>query len=203
MSWPNKLPNKLPNKQSKKLVGACEAIHINFARRSLQNTLARTALWQLALLLTGLALLLYAFMAASTISTRSAQLDEQLLRITRQSDKARIPKLSQSLIPQNQALAINAIIQQLNLPWSDVFDAVEAATPSNIALIAIEPDARKHSFRGEAESLNSDDMIAYIEKLKKQPLFLNVNLIRHEVNEQDPYKPLRFQFEAQWKVATP
>ena len=31
--------------------------------------------------------------------------------------------------------------------------------------------------------------------------FASVVLIKHEVNEQDPNKPLRFQFEAQWAGA--
>jgi hypothetical protein len=42
-------------------------------------------------------------------------------------------------------------------------------------------------------------MIAYIERLKKVDLFVHVDLIKHEVSEQDPYKPLRFEFEAKWK----
>ena len=54
-----------------------------------------------------------------------------------------------------------------------------------------------------AEAKTSDDMIAYIEQLKKQEFFTAVLLTKHEINEQDPNKPWRFQFEAQWVGATP
>ena len=98
---------------------------------------------------------------------------------------------------------INAAIARLNIPWSDVFDAIEAATPGSIALISLEPDVKKQVVKGSAEALTSDGMIAYIELLKQQPLFVNVILIKHEVSLQDPYKPLRFEFEAQWQGAVP
>ncbi|MGZ5819748.1 MAG: PilN domain-containing protein, partial [Burkholderiaceae bacterium] len=97
-----------------------------------------------------------------------------------------------------QANAVNNAIQQLNLPWRDLFSAIESATPSTIALLAIEPDAKKHVLKATAEAKTSDDMIGYIEQLKKQGLFSNVLLAKHEINEQDPNKPIRFQLEAEW-----
>jgi Tfp pilus assembly protein PilN len=101
-------------------------------------------------------------------------------------------------IPEPQAHAVNAAIAQLNLPWRDVLDAVESATPSTIALVALEPDAKKHLIKGTAEAKTGEAMIAYIEKLKRQPFFRFVVLTKHEVNAQDPNHPLRFQFEAEW-----
>jgi Tfp pilus assembly protein PilN len=101
-------------------------------------------------------------------------------------------------IPQEQAHAVNAAIAQLNLPWRDMLDAVEAATPATIALVALEPDAKKRIVKGTAEAKTGEAMIAYIEDLKKQPFFRFVALTKHEINAQDPNKPLRFQFEAQW-----
>jgi Tfp pilus assembly protein PilN len=101
-------------------------------------------------------------------------------------------------IPEQQAHAVNAAIAQLNLPWRDVLDAVESATPATIALVALEPDAKKHIVKGTAEAKTGDAMIAYIEELKRQPFFRFVVLTKHEINAQDPNRPLRFQFEAQW-----
>jgi hypothetical protein len=45
---------------------------------------------------------------------------------------------------------------------------MRAATPANIALLALEPDARKRSMKITAEAKTSDDMIAYVEQLKQQ-----------------------------------
>jgi hypothetical protein len=41
-------------------------------------------------------------------------------------------------------------------------------------------------------------MVGYVEELKQQELFSSVMLTRHEINEQDPNRPLRFQLEAVW-----
>lgn len=101
-------------------------------------------------------------------------------------------------IPEAQAAFVNAAIMQLNLPWRDLQDAVAAATPANVALLALEPDARKQLLKLSAETRNSDDMVAYIEQLKQQELFSSVVLTRHEINEQDANHPLRFDIEATW-----
>lgn len=102
-------------------------------------------------------------------------------------------------LAQPQAAAVNGAIAQLNLPWRDLFDAVEAATPPTIALMALEPDAGKHLIKGTAEARNSEAMLAYVEALKRQSFLATVTLTRHEINAQDPNRPFRFQFEAQWE----
>lgn len=98
-----------------------------------------------------------------------------------------------------QAQAINTAIFQLNLPWNDLFNTLESATPSHIALLTIEPDAKKNLVKGTAEAKTSEDMIAYIRLLKQQKFFIDVILLKHEIIEQDINKPLRFQFLAQWE----
>ncbi len=108
-----------------------------------------------------------------------------------------------SAIGEAQATAINAAVAQLNIPWRDLLDAVESATPKEIALLSLEPDARKNILRGIAEAKTSDDMLSYIEQLKKPGFFDIVVLTKHETKEQDPNKPLRFQFEAHWQGETP
>ncbi|MFJ1471873.1 PilN domain-containing protein [Massilia orientalis] len=104
-------------------------------------------------------------------------------------------------VPPAQAGAVNASVQQLNLPWRGLHDAVQAATPATIALLALEPDARKSSVRITAEAKNSDDMIAYVEALQRVEWFTTVLLARHEINEQDANRPIRFQIDAQWRSA--
>lgn len=102
-------------------------------------------------------------------------------------------------IPPEQAVFVNGAILQLNLPWRALQDAVAAATPRSVALLALEPDPRKQVLKLTAEARNSDDMIAYVEQLKEQELFSSVLLTRHEINEQDANRPLRFQLEARWE----
>ncbi|CAN7490889.1 hypothetical protein LJR289_003307 [Pseudoduganella sp. LjRoot289] len=94
--------------------------------------------------------------------------------------------------------AVNTAVLQLNLPWADVQEAIAAATPPAIALLALEPDPNKQLLKISAEAKNADEMIAYIEQLKEQEFFTGAALVRHEVSDLDPNRPIRFQVEAQW-----
>jgi Tfp pilus assembly protein PilN len=104
-------------------------------------------------------------------------------------------------VAEDQAVAVNAAVGQLNLPWHDVFDALESATSPNVALLALEPDARHHVVHIEAEVGSTDEMLRYVEQLKQQAFLVSVFLTRHEVNANDPNQPLRFQVEAHWRDA--
>lgn len=115
-------------------------------------------------------------------------------RVEKRQAKAPVVKLA-----QEQVVAVNQAIAKLNLPWTDVFDALEKASSDKVALLQVTPNSQKASLKAIAETKNGDDMIAYIEVLKQQKLFTTVLLEKHEINEQDPNKPYRFQFEVQWR----
>lgn len=130
---------------------------------------------------------------------RQAQLQRAQLHVAA-SAQALAPVV-QAPIAAAQAAAVNAAIAQLNLPWLALQDALATATPPTIALLALEPDARKQVLKITAETRSSDAMIDYIVQLKQQELFgTGVHLLRHEINELDPSKPLRFQLEARWST---
>lgn len=179
-------------------------IRINFAPPSLRRTLLRTSLATRLLALAAIGLWIFLGISAANLiqekNAVAAQLGDVLRKTQAKLDERAARQLvaSKITIPETQALAVNKVIGQLNLPWRDLFDALEAATPASIALLEIEPDANKHLLRGAAEAKTSADMIGYIEALKKQSLFKNVELTKHEINDQDPNKPFRFQFEAIW-----
>ena len=99
--------------------------------------------------------------------------------------------------------AQSAAIQKLNLPWRDLLDSVERATPNNIALLSLEPDAGKNTMLVVAESANSEAMLDYVSHLKEQDLFIDVRLVMHEISKQDPFAPYRFQIEARWREVAP
>jgi Tfp pilus assembly protein PilN len=145
----------------------------------------------------------YAISALTGMRSATQELSRDLVRFEARKDaeEARRQRAPQVAIPEQQAKAVNAAIAKLNLPWRDLFDAIESATPPSIAVVSLEPDASKRAIRGTAEAATSDSMVAYIDGLKHQALFIDVVLTRHEINTQDPNKPLRFQFEAEWKVS--
>jgi len=179
-----------------------KAVKIDFATGSVRRALFHTH--PLVMLLAGAGVLLCASVAyaswqlAQQQRHRAAELGQLRQRAAEQAQRPR--EVAQVAIAPVQAQFVNSAIGQLNLPWRDLQDAVLAATPRQIALLALEPEPRKQLLKLTAEAKSSDDMVAYVAQLKQQELFSSVTLIRHEINEQDANRPLRFQVEAIWQA---
>jgi Tfp pilus assembly protein PilN len=177
-------------------------VRIDFAPASVRRALHRTPRTTWGPLF--VAVVLVPVLATSALQYRDelnahAQRVEQVEARTRAA--APPPKVPAAPVAPARAGAVNAAVLQLNLPWRSLHDAIEAATPPGIALLALEPDAKKSSLRITAEAKSSDDMIAYVAALRHVDWFGAVALARHEINEQDPNRPIRFQVDAQWRAA--
>lgn len=175
-------------------------MHIDFARQGWRRTLYRLHPAFAGAGIAGLLLCIAAVWMAMHLSAQRAARAQQLQDVRqRAAAMARLPAaVPQTAIPAAQAGAVNTAVLQLNLPWRELQDAVAAATPPSIALLALEPDARKQILKITAEAKNSDEMVGYIELLKQQEFFRSAALARHEIGDQDPNRPIRFQVEAQW-----
>lgn len=176
-------------------------LDIDFAPPTWRRSLHRVPAWAWIVAVLGVALIATAVWAGSDALQRQQASEARWLRAQqRVAQAAQGPApVGQVPIAPAQAAAVNAAILQLNLPWRDLQDALASATPPAIALLALEPDARKRVLKITAETTGSDAMVAYIAQLKQQELFNSrVQLLRHEINALDPNKPLRFQLEARW-----
>jgi Tfp pilus assembly protein PilN len=176
-------------------------VRIDFAPPGLRRTLLRTPRAAWIAVVAGLALALAAAVAGWRYLGQQHAWQAQLATL---NARARAPAVLPAAlrpppVPAGQAAAVNAAILQLNLPWRALGDSLQAATPPGVALLALEPDARKRTLRITAEVRASDEMIGYVEQLQRQPWFSSVTLARHEIVEQDPNHPIRFQVDAQWR----
>nr|WP_315398085.1 PilN domain-containing protein [uncultured Duganella sp.] len=176
------------------------AMRIDFASRSLRRALFHTHPALLALGVAGLLLCAGAALGGWKLVEQQRQRELQLRHLRERvvAMSARPVEVAPVAIPQAQAAFVNGAISQLNLPWRELQDAVAAATPRAVALVALEPDARKQVLKITAEAKTSDDMVDYVAELKQQETFSGVVLTRHDINDQDPLRPLRFQVEATW-----
>ncbi len=177
-----------------------KAIRIDFAPPSFARVIAsiRPAQWLLAGI--GFALCVSGMFASHHLtqrqSVRQAELEQvQLQTATRDTNSADKRKTT---ISEAQGSDVNSAIQQLNLPWGRLLTAIERATPSAVALLELEPNAKKHLVRGVAETKTTGAMLAYITRLKQQPFMGNVILTKHEISDHETNRPLRFEFEAEW-----
>lgn len=94
---------------------------------------------------------------------------------------------------------VNAAIHQLSLPWKDLFAAIETTRTNNVAVLAIEPEVNKGLVNISAEAKKLDSMLDYAASLQKVILFREVVILNHQVQEQDPEKPIRFVVQAAWE----
>ena len=175
-------------------------VRIDFAAPSLRRTLFHTTPLAWTLLGAGLCLALALAWQGERYLAEERAFEAELAAQARRAPvvpavqrAARAPAVSAA-----QANAVNAAIAQLNLPWRDLAAALADATPASIALLALEPDAKRRTLRISAEARNSDDMLAYITRLQAEEWFTSVVLMRHEVMQEDPNRPLRFQVSVQW-----
>ena len=176
-------------------------VRIDFAPPSFARTLHRTpmAAWMLAAF--ALLLCLAAAAAGAGLMARQRAHERQLAALqARAVVPLAAPVVARPPITAVQAAAVNAAVLQLNLPWRALQEAVASATPAGVALLALEPDPRKRMLRISAEARNSDDMIDYVARLKREELFSDVALTHHEISDQDPNRPIRFELDAAWSA---
>ncbi|MTV41569.1 hypothetical protein [Duganella radicis] len=180
-----------------------KAMKIDFAPGSVRRTLFHIHPAVLALAGVGLLLCAGAAVGGWQLAEQKREREHQLQhlqeRVKALSARPAV-EVARVAIPEAQASFVNGAIMQLNLPWRDLQDAVLAATPRTVALVAMEPDPRKRILKITAETKTSDDMVDYVAALKEQESFSGVILTRHEINDADPNRPLRFQLEATWQA---
>ncbi len=154
----------------------------------------------------GLALLALGALALATVANEERKLAGQIeLAESRLQVLAKRGKIKPALPLDAQALQqeirqANEILQQLALPWDALFQAVEANSEQEVALLSIQPDVGKRIVRIGGEVKNFDALLAYITRLEQSKILDHVYLTSHEVRTQDAEKPVRFALVANWTV---
>lgn len=176
-------------------------VRIDFAPPGVRRTLFHTPRQAWALAWAALVMCVVTAMYANACFKRQSAYQAELAARSARMAAPRAVQvaLRPPLATEAQAAAVNAAILQLNLPWRGLHDAIRAATPPSVALLALEPDARRRTLRITAEARGSEQMLAYVERMQRLDWFAGVVLTRHEINDQDPNRPIRFQLDAQWR----
>jgi Tfp pilus assembly protein PilN len=107
---------------------------------------------------------------------------------------------SDNALTEEQRRNLNTVIRQLNTPWQDLFNQLERDTPKEVALISIEPDARRASIRLQAEAKTLDTLLAYAASLQQRGVLGRLTYSKHETNEQDSNKPVRLSVDIELRM---
>jgi hypothetical protein len=89
-------------------------------------------------------------------------------------------------------------VERLALPWSKLFAALEAAANDQVALLAIEPDTKSGTVKISGDSKDYLAALGYVLNLSKADALSHVQLVRHEVKQNDPQRPVAFSITAAW-----
>jgi hypothetical protein len=93
-----------------------------------------------------------------------------------------------------------ATVRALNLPWAEVFGAIEAAGSADVSLLALDPMPDKRMLKLHAEARNMDALLAYLRALGSNAVFSAVSLQSHQVQQADPLHPVRFVVLVEWRA---
>lgn len=102
---------------------------------------------------------------------------------------------------QRAALAeMQRLSERLRLPWDQLFARLEGIEHDDVALLALAPDARKQQLRITAEARDLAAMLAFHRYLESSGELRDVALIDHEIVDEQPERPVRFNLTATWMV---
>jgi Tfp pilus assembly protein PilN len=112
-----------------------------------------------------------------------------------ESSAAQHSKLKSSQAELNAAAQA---IDHLSFPWDRLFQEIESSVTEQVVLLSLEPIIGKKEVKIMAEAKNLSAMLDYVNTLQSRALFKDVHLESHQIQQQDPQKPVRFMVNAHW-----
>lgn len=108
----------------------------------------------------------------------------------------RIKEFSQEI--RKEITQANAILDQINLPWETLFDAIEHAATEEIALLSLQPNVASRTLRLSGEAKSMAELLDFVEALERELIFENVHLLNYKVKQDNPHRPIIFLLTAAW-----
>ncbi|MBN3753567.1 hypothetical protein G3N95_11505 [Paraburkholderia sp. Tr-20389] len=153
----------------------------------------------LALLIIALVLLLasgvFLWQAYDDNGRVQEQIEQVRHRLFAKSHHVARPATPAAIHAEKQSLAV---LRELTVPWQDLLSILEDYPDHDVALIGIDHNPVQSQIRITAEAKNFDAMIAYLRYLQSSKLLREAVLNDHEIENNVPGTPVRFQVTAVW-----
>lgn len=94
----------------------------------------------------------------------------------------------------------NGVLDQINLPWDGLFDAIEHASTKEVALLSLQPNVANRVLRINGEAKDMAKLLDFVEALEREEIFQNVHLVNYKIKQDNPHKPIIFLLSAAWIV---
>lgn len=170
-------------------------------RVSINHTLGTGATNKLAiaLLLVGLC----TFVGASVYLRQVTTLSESLKMKIEARQFAEVSGINRlSAMPDTgkaaEFKAVNVAIDDILLPWSALFGALEQANQQEVKLLAVEPKMQDYSIRIIAVAFSVGNMLAYIKRLNEHDMLNLVDLISTESVDVNGQAATQFKLKVRW-----
>lgn len=158
--------------------------------------------WQWAaglLLIAGLMLnvLLYANNQKLSVETNNLLAQIESIKHPAKTVTVKVDDI-QTATEENQFKEADAVIQQLNLPWPNLFKMLETTREPSIDLLELTPNPQTGEVLIIGQTANLKSVFDYMERLKKSQVFSKINLNSHEKTLHNGTQALRFTIVAKW-----
>lgn len=153
----------------------------------------------------GFAVLVVALLVAGMLVEHYREVKLDLARIEAQQGLLGNEKRAVRATPRErldeEVKAAEAVLRQLALPWNTIIETIEAATTEDVALLRMQPDAQQRQLRLAAEARNPEAMLEYLRRLAAAKTLAEVHVASHQVQMEDPQRPIQFTVQAQLRGA--
>ena len=128
----------------------------------------------------------------SQLQAREAQLEE-IRSMSRRARPAIETRESDSPEMREQIKKANAVLAQMNVPWGELFAAIESAERAASRCCRSSPmrAAARVLMAGDARDLPA--VLAYMARLERTGRLQRVVLVSHEIKLKEPGQPVAFQ----------
>lgn len=154
-----------------------------------------------ALLLLGMISLLTVAYQFKQIMTDIAYWEGREARIALQqkySRQSKTPMARVNKATQQEIKQVNDVLQQLGLPWEQLFGSLEMANSKEVALLSFQPGVSGQTVHLTGEARNLAALVAYVQALELESALKDVHLASYKTRQDHPHHPLVFSITATW-----
>ncbi len=130
-----------------------------------------------------------------------AQKQRRLAELGRPTELANRAGVRSQRVSAEEIAFAGETIRRLTTPWDTLFTALESAASNDVALLAIDPDPVSGTVVISGESRNYLAALSYVLDLRRAKTLGHVHLVKHELRENDPRRPVAFSISASWREA--
>lgn len=152
----------------------------------------------------GLLVLALSLALAGELALRYRDVRLELARLEAQSGLISPERRAPRALPKErldeETKGAEAVVRQLTLPWGALIRAIEQAATRDVAILQLQPDAESRTLRISAEARHRDAMFEYLRRLAAVRGLAEVHVVSHQVQREDPQRPIQFSVQASLKA---